>query len=351
MPRLSASDGTAIRAISAELDTLRLSGRPVIDVILPEVRAMLRTESMLVYSPVKRAEGWQVERFHMDNCPQPTKLERLFLAYLATSSSPSPAYDPIRPQADQRNRVLDPVAHMERRQPGAFERSRQCREFVAPIGLSKHVQLRALVCDGPVLLAWFGLFQPARVERRQHTILSALVPALQRRLSIERRLEAVPRITCAIDIALDRLGAPAFVVSRTGVVHEMNSAGRAIRETQRRELDAALSAAVHDRPSALDFELVPLVDEGVPAFLLAILRMASRDTRLAARIATVAARWSLTPRQCAVLGNLVRGLANATIAGELGIGDRAVELHVTALFDRAGVDSRAALVGRVLTED
>jgi DNA-binding NarL/FixJ family response regulator len=62
-------------------------------------------------------------------------------------------------------------------------------------------------------------------------------------------------------------------------------------------------------------------------------------------------RWQLTPRQGEVLGLVSRGLANATIAAALGCGDRAVELHLTALFDRAGVESRAALVARVLTQD
>jgi DNA-binding CsgD family transcriptional regulator len=351
VPRLSTADGVAVRAITTEVETVRLSGPPIMDVILPEVRATLGTESMLLYAPIRRDEGWDVERFHMDNCPQPARLKRLFLTYLASSASPSPAYDPVRPEPQQRNRVLEPIAYLERRQPGAFEQSRQCRDFVAPIGLSKHVQLRALVCDGPVLLAWFGLFQPEPVDARQYRVLSAILPSLRRRLSLERRLESLPRISRAFEVLLEKLGAPAFVVGRTGVIYEMNSAGRVLRETRRREIDAALFAVVHHRPSALDFELVPLVDEGGPAFLLAILRTASRDARLAARIATVSARWSLTPRQGAVLGHLVRGLANATIAGELGIGDRAVELHVTALFDRAGVDSRAALVGRVLMED
>ena len=351
MSRLSTDDTAAVRAISAELDTVRLSGRPVIEVILPEVRRALGTESMLFYAPSKRDEGWHVERFHTDNYPQSPRLERLFRAHIANSPSPSPAYDPLRPQTDQRNRVLEPIAYLERQRPGAFEESRQCREVIAPMGLSNHVQLRALLCEGPMLVAWFGLFQSEPVELRQYRVLAALVPSLRSRLSLERRLEAVPRISRALDVTLERLGAPAFVTGRNGVVYEMNSAGRMLHATRRRELDRALSDVVHDRPSALDFELVPLVDDGGPAFFLAILRTGSRETRLAARIATVAARWSLTRRQSAVLGHLVRGLANATIASELGIGDRAVELHVTALFDRAGVESRAALVGRVLMED
>ena len=70
--------------------------------------------------------------------------------------------------------------------------------------------------------------------------------------------------------------------------------------------------------------------------------------RSVARVRTCATRWTLTPRQLAVLELVVTGMANATIAAMLGIADRTVESHVTAIFDRAGVDSRAALVATVL---
>jgi DNA-binding CsgD family transcriptional regulator len=60
------------------------------------------------------------------------------------------------------------------------------------------------------------------------------------------------------------------------------------------------------------------------------------------------ARWGLTPRQREVLGRVAGGDATGTIAAALGISERAIEMHLTALFDRVGVDSRAALVARVL---
>jgi DNA-binding NarL/FixJ family response regulator len=46
--------------------------------------------------------------------------------------------------------------------------------------------------------------------------------------------------------------------------------------------------------------------------------------------------------------HVVNGTPNTTIATMLRVSVRAVELHVTKLLDRAGVDSRAALVAHVL---
>lgn len=56
--------------------------------------------------------------------------------------------------------------------------------------------------------------------------------------------------------------------------------------------------------------------------------------------------WNLTKRQGQVLALVARGLTNALIAESLGIAERTVEFHVTAVFDKAGVDNRATLIAR-----
>lgn len=65
-------------------------------------------------------------------------------------------------------------------------------------------------------------------------------------------------------------------------------------------------------------------------------------------VTIAASRWKLTPRQAEVLRLIVQGESNATIARQLGISHRAAELHITAIFDRAGVASRSQLVAAVL---
>ena len=61
-------------------------------------------------------------------------------------------------------------------------------------------------------------------------------------------------------------------------------------------------------------------------------------------VRTAMERWHLTPRQSQVLDLVTRGFTNALIADELRIGQRTVEFHLSAIFDKAGVESRTMLV-------
>jgi DNA-binding NarL/FixJ family response regulator len=57
----------------------------------------------------------------------------------------------------------------------------------------------------------------------------------------------------------------------------------------------------------------------------------------------------LTPRELAVLRLVAAGLSNRQIADSLGITERTVKFHVTAIFNKLGADNRAqavALAGR-----
>ncbi|MGE5181252.1 MAG: LuxR C-terminal-related transcriptional regulator, partial [Acidobacteriota bacterium] len=89
-------------------------------------------------------------------------------------------------------------------------------------------------------------------------------------------------------------------------------------------------------------------ERGAPIGWLAIAAARSRDARLTEAVAVASARWRLSARQQQVLAAVVRGDPTTTIAANLGVSERAIELHITALFDRAGVASRAALVSLVL---
>jgi len=56
--------------------------------------------------------------------------------------------------------------------------------------------------------------------------------------------------------------------------------------------------------------------------------------------------WHPTVRQTQVLRALLEGLQNKEIAEMIGLSYRTVEVHVTALLEKAGVDSRARLIAR-----
>jgi DNA-binding CsgD family transcriptional regulator len=65
------------------------------------------------------------------------------------------------------------------------------------------------------------------------------------------------------------------------------------------------------------------------------------------RAARAAARWSLTRRQSEVLALVVEGLPTRTMAAVLGVSERAVEAHLTAIFEKAQVETRAELASTV----
>lgn len=64
----------------------------------------------------------------------------------------------------------------------------------------------------------------------------------------------------------------------------------------------------------------------------------------AARRPLVAARWDLTSRQADVAELLADAHANKSIAAILSISEASVELHVTRMLMKAGVENRAAFV-------
>ena len=57
-------------------------------------------------------------------------------------------------------------------------------------------------------------------------------------------------------------------------------------------------------------------------------------------------RPSLTPRERSVLEHLARGLANKQIAAQLGIAERTVKFHVSAVFTKLGASNRTEAVTR-----
>lgn len=56
--------------------------------------------------------------------------------------------------------------------------------------------------------------------------------------------------------------------------------------------------------------------------------------------------WGFTPRERDILALLVEGRSNRAIAAVLAIAERTVETHLTSMFAKASVESRAELVAR-----
>jgi DNA-binding CsgD family transcriptional regulator len=344
----AAIDRRRVRAIVAELDTLRLDAASFAPTVLPAVRELIGLESVAIYAIGADRGRWSLTRF--DQIGVSPTVEQLMVSLIARNHERAVFYDPRRVARPDRNRVIEARSWIASLGPETWERSPMCTEVMQPLCLHRHDQLRALVCDGPAMLAWFGGLHPQPVTVRQRRTLAALVPAMKRRLLMEARLESSALDQGALEAALELLGVPAFVTDGRGRIEQGNAAGLALLAKRDADVRIALQDAVKTRANAaLHFELTRVSVSGVADHWLALLRVDSADARIARCARASVARWSLTPRQAQVLELVSRGLSNATIATMLGTCARTVEVHVSAILDRADVDSRAALVSRVLT--
>lgn len=349
MGGLARNEVRRIGEIEARLRTLHVGERSAVEELLPAVRELIGADNAIFYSLAEHEAGWHIARWHHagDVAHVRDRLE----AAVSSTDRVIVFYNPRAPAPWMRNRVIEVTQRIERAEgPGSWQDWSVCKDVFRPAGMAHHKHLRTLLCDGSDLLGWLGTLVPAIPHRHHFRLLSALVPGFQRRLTLERRLEQAPRTIRALEVAIARIGAPAFIVDARGIIREANAAARVLLDQRRAEIAAALADARAGRPNPLRFELTPVTANGLPNAWLAILRGDSSDAQLGRAVARADARWILTPRQRAVLERIVRGESNATIAANLDVSLRAIELHVTALLDRAGVDGRAALVAAVLVD-
>ena len=105
-------------------------------------------------------------------------------------------------------------------------------------------------------------------------------------------------------------------------------------------MESKLAAA--RRGKAPGVQLARLTPEG--GLSLAILQLPADPAPL---VVVARLRWHLTPRQTQVLAHLALGRSNRALAAALGCAESTVELHVTALLEKAQCESRAHLVARL----
>ena len=348
MSQLGSRDLARLAAVQDALLTVRLDRRNVMEGALAEIRELMETDGVALVCPVERAGGWDLERFDHDGFAVASGFARLFTRYLANAPRRFAWYDAVRPERAQRNVVLEAISRIP---VGEYERSRMYREVLQPLGVEAHRQPRVLLCDGPSLLGWFGAFHDGPVDARRLAVLRRLVSPMRRRLALERRLAAGPLVAAALGAALEELGVPAYLLDGQARIRRCNAAGRTLLDQRPADVAASVRGAVERRPAPLAFRVTAIHEPGLPRQWLATLRPQSVDARMEAGVAAAATRWRLTRRQTEVLGHVVAGRPNASIAATLGVSQRAVELHVTAILDRAGVENRAALVASVLVAE
>jgi DNA-binding NarL/FixJ family response regulator len=152
----------------------------------------------------------------------------------------------------------------------------------------------------------------------------------------------------ALDTALNALDPPAFIVDLAGQVLSANANGRTLLDRDRRGVSRSMAQAIAGASTALVWDLIPLQSAREPRGFLAILRTRRQPAIVADSVGAASERWQLTVRQAQVLRLVARGLTNVIIADTLGISVGTVEFHLSAIFDKAGVDSRARLIVSIL---
>jgi DNA-binding CsgD family transcriptional regulator len=321
----------SLHSLIQRIQRYDVTAAPVLETIVDPLRDLLHASHACCYG--LRDEGDRMQCAFMY-----TQLPRTITAdvdRLLSARTESPGhYDPRLPGPEQRNRVV------------LFTANEVATVSLQPIFQRYKIasaQIRVLICDGSVLLAWVGAFRDEPFTERDEWLLRQLVQPLRQRLLLEQRLEMAAATTRSLDFLLDRIGSAAFVVNARGQIAP-NAAAKAMLDADGRTLAARVLAAT--RSGDPQFEVHTTPSNGIPTQYLVVMKPSADVTD--ARAAQAAARWGLTRRQRDVLVCIVKGHSNASVSAALGISERTVEVHMTAIFDRAQCSSRAELISLVL---
>jgi DNA-binding CsgD family transcriptional regulator len=330
-------------AFARELATWREGDPPALHTVAERLHEMLPADIAGAYALAPAGAGLRVEFVHFHGYPS-----RAYARDLDALVGETPVgwacYNPIRPEPTQRNAVVELHPRVA---TASQERIPAARTMIErhPLLRSAH-QLRALVCDGPALVAWVGAMREGGFRPGDRARLRRLLPAIQRRLATERRAALGGVAIAAFDALLERVAGAGFLADARGAIVHASSAGAALLARRGDAARAEVRDAALGRPQRR-YDVTRVESAGVPAYALLVERAPEPDA--AARALQLASRVALTPRQQQVLEQLAKGHANKTIAALLGVSEGAVELHVTALLARFGCESRSALVARFWT--
>lgn len=190
------------------------------------------------------------------------------------------------------------------------------------------------VIDGDMLQRWLGDSGPASSRSEDDALSSAV-----------------------LDVLLELVNAAVFVVDGDGGVIMTNVRGRSLRAAHEAFLRPFLQAEDPvDRPTSSGAWEVATPALGSlrisrRAFSAAGVRRAlvtveSVDMTFEGILRTASTALGLTARQAGVFRLVLEGLSNKEIASTLRTSERTVEVHVTALLQKAGVDSRMRLIAK-----
>jgi len=142
-------------------------------------------------------------------------------------------------------------------------------------------------------------------------------------------------------VALEYVPSAAYVIQDDGHIMYANELGEA--ELADPAMHGRLLRAIDGADDEFDVHATR-----EPGQRLVFLVIANSCDAVESRTTAAASRWNLTARHREVLAFVMRGFTNLRIGLELGISERTVEAHVTAILSRAGCASRTELLASVL---
>src|SRR3954468_19174915 len=354
----AARDRAQVRDLVVRLSTLSEGDAPATTWFVPAFRDCLRADMAAAIRLEDVIGDLELKELRTIGMPFPAAEVSRQVRQLI-GSEPFGLFNPRRPQAPQRNVVVDlgrfislldepgpppglGIGREEMDRIREATRASIARPPVIRYCAEQHL-LRALVCERETLLAWVGAFHADPFTADQRASFEAILGELARRLALDHLVEKTPLTTAALDTALEALPAAAFVLTEGGRIRHANVAGRHWASEHRGDLSAAIAESMRGGPEA-QFSLTRFEAHDRRPQFLAIARRLHGSRGLAA---SAAKRWELTARQTQVLTLLAEGKANKVIAAELSCAVHTVELHVAALLEKAECDSRSELIARL----
>ena len=312
--------------------------------MLEGVRELLDARNVIVYCPAPGAECWDIEFCHWVGADAARRSAGHLdmLRSCPSDTAGFAAYDPFAVQAAQRNRALT-LSELVAIEPSAMVPHRRVQ---TAIGSIVEEQLRALLCQGPRLLAWFGAIQDRPFTREAVVQFQQLVDPLRARLQWHRHARSAAASGALVDAVLEAFVEPTVLLSAHGRIEHLNHAAeqylaRPEAHTKLAELRAALRAGA----KLADVELTQLCAAGMPPLLL--VRFTALSAARNARLARAAERWRFSSREAAVLEQLLQGRSNKEVAAGLGCAEVTVERYLSSMYRKSGCGSRTTLVARV----
>jgi DNA-binding NarL/FixJ family response regulator len=346
---LSARDRKLIEEAKEQLIPLDPSLPSVMVRALPLVSNLTGASFAGSYCPKRTTEGWDLDfgygylangRTHEF---EPST--RQVLTQVIRSAPPGMSF--ARVEREDQNQVASLRGRLG---DEVWSQTPVNRAVLPALGLDLgYHDLRVLLAERGVLLAWMGAYAPEAFTDRARLMFQAMVPEIRRAAVTERTLGKAALDHAALLAALEAIPTSAYLTDGSARVAYANELGRRAIEALGRDKQIQLAQWVQKARNQLDCPeatVTPLCVSGLRTHYLLVERAAA--PQLALKASEAATRWALTPRQGEILSLVLQGDSNKTIATTLDLGLRTVEHHVSGLMNKADVPSRAALIRAVL---